>query len=161
MDSIDRDFIAFYQSVGKAYGMDTLTSTLFARLFIEPGEIGMSELAEETGYSLASVSNNIRKFELSGLVMKRTKPGTRKIYVEADKNVLKIAFRQFQQFREYQALPVSLEIPRLLEKYEKEELNERQRAKLEILKHYYKDMLKLDTLIEGMLEKLEILSREG
>lgn len=50
MDQIDREFINFYQRVGKAYGMDSLTSTIVARLFIEPGEVSIKELAEETGF---------------------------------------------------------------------------------------------------------------
>lgn len=161
MDSIDKDFIAFYQSVGKAYGMDSLASTIFARLFIEPGEIAMSELAEETGYSLASISNKLRMFELSGSVTRRTKPGTRKIYVSADKDILKVTLRQFQQFRVHHALPASVEIPHLLERYEKEDLDEQQQVKLEILRHYYEDMLKLDALILEMLDKLEKLSQQG
>ncbi|WP_292484890.1 hypothetical protein [Methanohalobium sp.] len=59
MDSIDQGFIKFYQEVGKANSMDELPATLFARLFIEPDEIAMNELAEETRYTLASISSEL------------------------------------------------------------------------------------------------------
>lgn len=68
MDQIDREFINFYQRVGKAYGMDSLTSTIVARLFIEPGEASIKKLAEEIGYSLASVSNKVRQLAPSGFM---------------------------------------------------------------------------------------------
>lgn len=71
MDSIDKAFIKFYREVGNANGMDELTSTLFARLFIEPDVIAMNELAEETGYSLASISNKIKFLEVSGYVVRK------------------------------------------------------------------------------------------
>ena len=42
-----------------------------------------------------------------------------------------------------------------------EELSEKQQGKLEILRRYHRDMLKLDSVLEEMLEKLETLSREA
>ena len=161
MDEIDRGFIDFYQNVGKAYGMDSLMAALFARVYIEPGEMGMSELAEETGYSLASVSNKIRQLEPSGLISRNTKPGTRKVYVHADKDILKIAMGQLLRTRANETQPAAIEIPRMIERFEKEELSEKQQEKLEILRRYHRDMLKLDSVLEEMLEKLETLSREA
>ncbi len=161
MDDIDREFIDFYQNVGKAYGMDSLMATIFARVYIEPGEMGMSELAEETGYSLASVSNKIRQLEPSGLISRSTKPGTRKVYVHADKDILKIAQGQLLRTRANETQPATIEIPRMVERFEKDELSEKQQEKLEILRRYHRDMLKLDSLLEEMLEKLETISREA
>ncbi|MCQ1534204.1 MarR family transcriptional regulator [Methanosarcina sp. KYL-1] len=161
MDEIDREFIAFYQNVGKAYGMDSLMATIFARVYVEPGEMGMSELAEETGYSLASVSNKIRQLEPSGLITRNTKPGTRKVYVHSDKDILRIALGQLVRTRASETQPAAIEIPRMIERFEKEELSEKQQEKLEILRRYHRDMLKLDSLLEEMLEKLEKLSRQA
>lgn len=161
MDEIDREFIAFYQNVGKAYGMDSLMAALFARVYIEPGEMGMSELAEETGYSLASVSNKIRQLEPSGLISRNTKPGTRKVFVHADKDILKIAMGQLLRTRANETQPAAIEIPLMIERFEKEELSEKQQEKLGILRRYHRDMLKLDSLLEEMLDKLEKLSREA
>jgi len=161
MDEIDREFIDFYQNVGKAYGMDSLMAALFARVYIEPGEMGMSELAEETGYSLASVSNKIRQLEPSGLISRNTKPGTRKVYVHADKDILKIAHGQMLRARVNETQPAAIEVPRMIERFEMEELSEIQKEKLEILRRYHRDMLKLDSLLEEMLVKLETLSRDA
>ena len=74
--------------------MDSLTSTIVARLFIEPGEVSIKELAEWAVYSLASVSNKVRQLEPSGFIVKRIKPGTRKIYVRANKDVLRAGIEQ-------------------------------------------------------------------
>jgi DNA-binding transcriptional regulator GbsR (MarR family) len=160
MDEIDREFIAFYQNVGKGYGMDSLMATIFARVYIEPGDMGMSELAEETGYSLASVSNKIRQLEPSGLITRSTKPGTRKVYVHSDKDILKIALGQLLRTRANETQPATIEIPRMVERFENEELSEKQQGKLEILRRYHRDMLKLDSVLEEVLEKLEKLSRK-
>ncbi|WP_229387682.1 HTH domain-containing protein [Methanosarcina sp. DH2] len=161
MDQIDREFINFYQRVGKAYGMDSLTSTIVARLFIEPGEVSIKELAEETGYSLASVSNKVRQLEPSGFIVKRTKPGTRKIYVRADKDVLRVAIGQLIRTQAGEIQPVITEIPHMIEHYRNEDLSEVQQKKIEILKRYHKDMLKLDILLEEMISKLENMNQEN
>jgi DNA-binding transcriptional regulator GbsR (MarR family) len=161
MDQIDREFISFYQRVGKAYGMDSLTSTIAARLFIEPGEVSIKELAEETGYSLASVSNKVRQLEPSGFIVKRTKPGTRKIYVRANKDILRVAIGQLIRTQAGEIQPAIIEIPHMIEQYQNEDLSDAQKEKIEILKRYHKDMLKLNIILEEMMEKLENMSQEN
>ncbi|KKH99975.1 hypothetical protein EO95_08470 [Methanosarcina sp. 1.H.T.1A.1] len=160
MDQIDREFINYYQRVGKAYGMDSLTATIVARLFIEPGEVSMKELAEETGYSLASVSNKIRQLEPSGFIVRGTKPGTRKVYVRANKDILRVAIGQLIRAQAGEIQPATIEIPRMIEHYQNEDLSEAQKEKIEILKRYHRDMLKLDNILEEVIEKLENLNRE-
>ncbi|MHC1756617.1 MAG: hypothetical protein AB9861_14520 [Methanosarcina sp.] len=44
MDQIDREFISFYKRVGKAYGMDSLTATIVARLFSNLGKFQLKSL---------------------------------------------------------------------------------------------------------------------
>lgn len=155
MDSIDQDFIKFYQEVGKANGMDELTATLFARLFIEPDEIAMSELAEETGYSLASISNKIRFLEISGYVVRSKKPGTKKIYLYGRKEILDVVIEQISNVRTNEIKKAKSEIPSIIEHYNSENLNESQKQKITILRGYYNDLLKIDDIFEDMVKKIE------
>jgi DNA-binding transcriptional regulator GbsR (MarR family) len=155
MDSIDQDFITFMQEVGKAQGMDSLAATIFARLFIEPGEIAMSDLAEETGYSLASISNKLKLLERTGFITRRTRPGTRKVYLSADKDTLKVFVWQLKQLQAVQARPVLEEIPRIVARYESEPLAEVQREKLRIMERYCEDMRLIDGMIADLIARLE------
>ena len=123
MDSIDKDFIKFYQEVGKSNGMDELTATLFARLFIEPGEIAMNELAEETGYSLASVSNKIKFLEISGYLVRKKKPGTKKVYLYGRKEILDVVIEQISNARNNEIRKAKTEIPSMIERYNNQDLS--------------------------------------
>lgn len=155
MDSIDKDFIKFYQEVGKANGMDELTATLFARLFIEPDEIAMNKLAEETGYSLASISNKIKFLEVSGYVVRKKKPGTKKVYLYGRKEILDVVIEQISNARNNEIRKAKTEIPSMLERYKNQDLSESQTQKLSILKGYYYDLMKIDDVLEDMVRKIE------
>jgi len=155
MDPIDEEFIAYYQKVGKACGFDDLAATIFARLFLEPGEIAMSDLAEETGYSLASISNKLKILEHTGLISRRTKPGTRRVYISVNKGIMKVFIWQLQQVRSEQTQPAMADIPRIISRFENEDLPEEQKEKLATLKRYYDDMTKIDLVIDEIIKKLQ------
>ena len=75
MESLDQQFTDFYRVIGRSYNFDDLTTLIYARLFIDPDEVAMEDLAKETGYSLASVSNKLKILETCGVVTRRTRPG--------------------------------------------------------------------------------------
>lgn len=155
MDKIDKAFIDFYKPIGKAYGMDDLTASIFARLFIEPGEISMSELAAETGYSLSSISNKVKLLEPTGFVTRQTKPGTRKVYLYTRKNILDILMWQLNRVRLNEIERAKTKIPPLVTHHDEKSLTDVQKEKIAILKQYHDDLMKFDDVLNEILEKLE------
>ncbi|WP_165077847.1 hypothetical protein [Methanogenium sp. MK-MG] len=153
--ALEDEFIRMFQTgIGGANGLDALSSWLMARLFIEPGEMAMADLAEEAGYSLASVSNKCQVLERAGCIVKRTRPGTRKVYVYAHKDLIATFMQQLEQVRHTQTLVVIKEIPPMIERYQTDDMPKELEERIALLQGMYDDMKKIDGIITGMLERL-------
>lgn len=151
MEPLDRQFTEFYRTIGKSYNFDDLTTLIYARLFIDPDEVAMEDLAKETGYSLASISNKLKLLETCGVVTRRTRPGTRKIYVYAEKDMMKMMMSFFVQYQQGEAVRVKEEIPRMLEALKGKKLRKREKGQAAILKKYYNDTIALDRMITQLM----------
>ena len=155
MTHLEEDFIrAFQTGIGGVGEKDALASWIFARLYIEPGEMAMAALAEEAGYSLASVSNKVRALEQSGCIVRRTRPGTRKVYVSAHKDITGVFMRQLEQIRRTQTLVMMRELPPMIERYEREDMSAEMAEKIALLRGMYEDMATIDGIITEMQERL-------
>lgn len=155
MESLDQQFTDFYRAIGRSYNFDDLTTLIYARLFIDPDEVAMEDLAKETGYSLASVSNKLKILETCGVVTRRTRPGTRKVYVYADKDMMKMMMSFFVQYQNGEAMRVREEIPRMLDDLKGKKLGKREKAQAGILKKYYDDTMAFDRMITQFMLALD------
>jgi DNA-binding transcriptional regulator GbsR (MarR family) len=154
MESLDRQFTEFYRAIGRSYNFDDLTTLIYARLFIDPDEVAMEDLAKETGYSLASISNKIRILETSGVVVRRTRPGTRKVFVFAPKDMVKIMLNYLAGYQQGEVAMVKSDIPRMVDGLKGKKLGRREKAQKEILEKYYADTLMFDEMITRFLAEL-------
>lgn len=150
----DQEFTELLKSLAKFQGLDDLTSALLAKLFIEPDDISMEDLAKETGYSLASISNKIKLFEQIALVKKKTKPGTRKIFLSMEKDFPKLFQKLFLKKLEIISI-VKLKLPEIIKKYRSQAKSDKEKQKLKIMENYYEDVLKFDKLLQELLQKLK------
>ncbi|MBW3000619.1 hypothetical protein KY341_01950 [Candidatus Woesearchaeota archaeon] len=155
MDPLEQEMLYFYRTAGRLQGVDDSLCTILGVLFLEPREIPMDELARKTGYSLASICNKIRIFEPAGLVKRIRKPGTKKVYLIAEKDVLKILRRGLILKQESVIKLAKERIPIILEKYKDKKLTQEQREKLKIIENYYKGMLKFEEIIKEILKKFD------
>ena len=155
METLDQQFTEFYRSIGRSYNFDDLTSLIFARLFIDPEEVAMEDLAKETGYSLASISNKLKILEAGHFIIRRTRPGTRKVYVYAPKDMLKIVMSALVQYQQGEIATVKSGIPHLLESLKGKKLGKREKAQVEILRKYYDDSLFVDGAVTKFIAELE------
>lgn len=155
IDEMDKEFIEFYQTASRVQGADPSLGTILAVLYLEPEEISMEELAEKTGYSLASICNKLKMFEPAGFVKRIRKPGTKKIFFRAEKNVLEIMKKGLTMKQNLVINLAKERIPRIVNKYKKTKLSEKQKKKLRIIEGYYKEMLKFEVFIKEMLKKLD------
>jgi DNA-binding transcriptional regulator GbsR (MarR family) len=154
MEPLDQQFTEIYRAIGRSYNFDDLTSLIYARLFIDPEEVAMEDLAAETGYSLASVSNKLKILESFGAIVRRTRPGTRKVYVYAPKDMMKMIVSFFVQYRQGEMAIVKAEIPRLLDGFKGRKLGKREKAQVAILNKYYADTLMFDRMVTRFLADL-------
>ena len=66
------------------------------------------------------------------------RPGTRKVYVYADKDMMKMMMSFFVQYQNGEAMRVREEIPRMLDDLKGKKLGKREKAQAGILKKYYR-----------------------
>ena len=148
MHAFEREFIDFQVELGKNAGMDPLVSRIFMILFLEPGELSMEELAERTGYSLASIHNKIKLLEKVGHLNKIKKPGTKKVFYYMEKDMMK-TFRDMLERTYHQHIEPAKEfLPQFIEKYRKAKLTDSEKKKLEIIIQYHKQLIKMEKIVQ-------------
>jgi len=152
MEYIEQEFINFYQRIAKNIGLDNITSILFAKLYLEPDEISMEELASQTGFSLASISNKIKLLDAMGLITKSTKPGSKKIYLFMEKNFKKLMIQHFRKKQELIFKPAKEKIPEIIKNAKVK--NKIEKQKLNILKNYLTQIIELEENMKLMIENL-------
>ena len=150
MHAFEKEFIDFEAEVGKNAGMDPLASRLFMILFLEPAELSMEELAGRTGYSLASIHNKMKLLEKVGHVKKLSKPGTKKVFYFMEKDMIKTFKGMMETLYRQRVQPTREFLPHLIEKYKSARLTDAERQKMEIIKKYYSQLVK----VEGVMDKL-------
>ena len=96
----------------------------------------MDELAKKTGYSLASVSNKVKMLESLGMVTRRTKPGSRKVFLYTEKNLLDIMKQQLIKKQEYAIKMAKGTAFSIIEKNKNKLKSEKQKRKLKIIENY-------------------------
>ena len=148
MSELEKDFMKYMQKLGAGQGLDSLTSAIIAITYLEPGDVAMEELARKTGYSLSSISLKAKLLENFGLVSRKRKPATKKIFLQMDKNFIKYLKDAFIKKEERGIALAKSEVPKIIEKYKSKPLSETEKAKLRIIENYYKQVLKFEQLFK-------------
>lgn len=152
---IDEDFMEFAVKVGRGINLDQLSSKLTGILYIEPTEISMEDLAKKTGYSLASISNKMKILVGTGIVERRKKPGSKKVYYYMDKNLHKVMHKMMRVMFENEIQSAKDMIPPMIKKYEKTKLTEIEQKKLKNIKYYHKQMLEFEEMFIMFSKQME------
>ena len=137
--------------------------TLFAKVntitFFEPGEVSLDELAERTGYSLASISTTVRELERLGKLKRIKKPGSKKVYVQGEKNMVKAMHDHFTKAVENVLKPLEDLLPPTIKELKREHRNgslpkeEKDRLKEKI--RWYEEYLEQNKRMKDILENVE------
>jgi len=151
-NTIDSEFEELCLKIGSAYGLDELSSKLFALLYLEPNELSLEELAEKSGYSLSTVSKGLSRFEHVSLFKKYRKPKSKKIYCALEKNFEKLTVSMMHRLVHEKIIPFKEKVPKLIEKYDTQNANDLTKQKILILKNALKQTKKCETAICTMLK---------
>lgn len=156
MDQIDQKFIGFYQNISQAQGLnDNLLATIMAMLFLEPDKIAMDELAQKTGYSLASMSNKVKFLEGLGFIKRTTMPGTRKVFLYAEKDILNI-FKQALIKKQENVINLAKEnLPLMIKECKPKAKTKEARQKITMIESYYSQMLIFEKIIQQLIKEFE------
>lgn len=154
LKGIDREFVELYKTSSPMAGHDDLLDSLFAALYIEPEEIAMDDLARKTGYSLASISNKVKVLEAIGLVTRRRKPGSKRVFLYAEKDILKV-MKNALLSKEKQGMGALKEkLPEIIKRY-RNSRSDKDNKKAKILEEYLRQITKMEELFSKMRKELE------
>jgi DNA-binding transcriptional regulator GbsR (MarR family) len=151
----DKKFIELMQALGKSSGLDEISSTVFALLYIEPEEIAMEDIAKQTGYSLASISNKLKLLEQAGFARRIKKPGTKKIYLYMEKDYFSVLKKQLEAVKEARIRIVKEKMPLIISEYKSAVKSEKDKKKLRIIENYYSQIMKLEIIITDFAKQLD------
>lgn len=159
MQQFEKEVEEFFAKAWADFGLDSTSAKLFAAVYLEPGEISMNELSKKTGYSLATISNKLKLFEKIGLLEKRKKPGSKKIYLFTEKSIFKMQQGKINALKRTHILPAKSTIPKIVDKYKNTKMNDKEKKKLIIISNYLEQMEKLDKVTSKWSKDLEKMTK--
>ncbi|MBN9379770.1 MAG: transcriptional regulator [Chitinophagaceae bacterium] len=110
-------FIADWGRFGTNWGINRTMAQIHALLLISPDPLSADEVMEELSISRGNVNMNIRELIDWGLVQKVIKPGERKEYFSAEKDIWKVA-RQIVKERKKRELDLMIPVLKELSEVE-------------------------------------------
>ncbi|WP_445475417.1 GbsR/MarR family transcriptional regulator [Methanococcoides methylutens] len=160
MTDIEEKIIDIGHEIFKGYGVDDSTAQILSILNFESNEISMEELAQRTGYSLASISLKIKNIEHFWGIKRIHKPGSRKTYLHMEKNLLDAFAIQIRNGFETELDIAKEKITPLIEEYGVHANTEEQKTKLQTYENYLLEINKFEELIHHIYDRIDHLKKK-
>jgi HTH-type transcriptional regulator, osmoprotectant uptake regulator len=158
MDQLDKDFIGYFNTFGRAFAWGDMPTTVIAILYIEPEAVAMEDLAKRTGYSLASISNMMKMLETMNVVRREKKPKTRKVYFYMEKDIVKLNKQKLVMAYEIGVKPAMEILPPLIAKHKNKAKDANVQKKYEIVQDYFRQMTEFEKILKHMIEDMDQIS---
>ncbi len=88
--AVRQRFVTQWGALGSQWGINRTMAMIHALLLVAERELSTDEVMEQLGISRGNANTNLRELIGWGLVERRVKPGERKEYFAAEKDVWKI-----------------------------------------------------------------------
>ncbi len=154
MKKLDDAIISYVKELAKAHKFDNLTSTIIGILFAEPEELTMDELAKRTGYSLASVCNKLKFLEQLNIITRKTKPGTKTIFITMEKDMVKMMRQAISEMQIVNIGITKKTLPRIIEQFKNKVKSNKERGQIRMLEKIYEDALRFERIIQELIKRL-------
>ncbi|TGC09529.1 GbsR/MarR family transcriptional regulator [Methanolobus halotolerans] len=159
MTDIEEKIIDIGHEIFKGYGVDDITAQILSILNFEPNAISMEELAQRTGYSLASISLKVKNIEQFWSIKRISKPGSRKTYLQMEKNLLDAFATQIRNGFETELSLAKTKITPLIEEYKENAATQEQKTKLHTYENYLSQIDKFEELIRHIYSQINLLKK--
>ena len=157
MNDIEKKIIDIGHEIFKGYGVDNPTAQILSILNFESSEISMEELAERTGYSLASISLKIKNIEHFWSIKRIHKPGSRKTYLLMEKDLLDAFAIQLRNGFATELEIAKTKILPLIEEYRCNATTPEKKTKLHTYEKYLSEIIKFEDLIQQIYYQINRL----
>ncbi len=155
MIGAEREFRAFMEKMCQMAGLDPLSSKIIALVYISPEDVAMDEIAQATGYSLASISLKVTMLAQFGIISKTRKPNSKKYYVHMEKNFIDATIDQLVRKQQNQLSYAKSELPGILDKFRERAKTEDDKRKLLVVEEYYGQIMRFDSVVQEMIDMLK------
>ncbi|MCD6373162.1 MAG: MarR family transcriptional regulator [Thermococcus sp.] len=155
-----RIMMEHFARASRKFGLSELYGYIYGLLFFEDEPMSLGEIAERTGYSISHVSSALKFLESIGLVTRIKKPGDRKAYYTATKNIQEWRREAYYRKIEEDVREMRESLLKALEVLEGEESEEAMKIKRRIEAVLQKNLIAekiVEILSEGDDEILEAL----
>ncbi|MDP7492754.1 MAG: winged helix-turn-helix transcriptional regulator [Candidatus Undinarchaeales archaeon] len=114
----DEEFHQLFVDVTTSFGLPAAPGRIMAELFLVEGPVTMQELSEKTGYSLPTLSRNVRALDGMGIVRRDKRPGSKKSYISIrSKKLLEIMMNIMRIGYEREVKVMLRDLPRIRKGY--------------------------------------------
>ena len=142
-------FIQSWGSLGSSWGISRTMAQIHAVLLLSPNSLTADEIIEELKISRGNVSMSLKSLIEWGIVSKEFKPGERKEYFVAEKDVYRVATQIAQERRKRELAPVI----HMLESIEGFETKDTSKSKADELKNISGHILDFAKKSDKVLQK--------
>lgn len=156
----EEDLYRTLVDLGMRSGAKMLVAKVNAIVFMEPGPLSLEEIAEKTGYSLASVSNAVKRLEEIKKLRRIKEPGSKRVYVQGEKNFIDMLHGQLKHVIDIAITPMREQLPITIQELKKGTRANKDHEEKRLLKEkidWYNDYLRQT---EELLKILTIIDHE-
>lgn len=147
-------FIQAWGTLGSKWGINRTMAQLHALLMVSPDAMSTEEMMEELNISRGNVNMNIRELMDWGLVEKMYKPGERKEYFWADKDIWRIT-KQVAKERKKRELEPIIKVLEQVSVVEGDKKNKHVKAFIESINGIKRMANNADKTLETMIKAEE------
>ncbi len=116
----EADIEELVSHIGIGAGVKAPVAKILAVVFSEPKDLSLDEIKAATGYSLALVSTVVKQLEMMGKITRVKIPGSKKVYVRFNRNLIESMRDQFHKSMSLLVKPMKQRVPHIIEDLKKE-----------------------------------------
>lgn len=150
LDEAKEKFIQAWGTLGSNWGISRTMAQVHALLLVSPDPLSAEDVMEQLQISRGNANLNLRALIDWGLVQKELRPGERKEFFAAEKDIWKV-FRQVVKERRKRELEPMLEVLQTLSKVEGDRRDREVKAFTESVDGIYKFAGKADKTLEKLI----------
>jgi DNA-binding transcriptional regulator GbsR (MarR family) len=150
LDEAKEKFIQAWGTLGSNWGISRTMAQVHALLLVSPEPLSAEDVMEQLQISRGNANLNLRALIDWGLVQKELRPGERKEFFAAEKDIWKV-FRQVVKERRKRELEPMLEVLQTLSKVEGDRRDREVKAFTESVDGIYKFASKADKTLEKLI----------
>lgn len=144
-------FIQTWGALGSQWGINKTMAQIHALLMVAPDALSMEEIMEELYISRGNASMNLRALMDWGIVYKELKPGERREFFVAEKDLDELAVKIAQE-RSRREIKPALKVLKDVSSFSKEDTSAEAKTFREQTAKLYDFVLKADNMIEKVTE---------